>query len=181
MRIEPPHPMPDGTRLIGADAREIEYAMRPHRRRAMLDALGAAVKEWRGTPYAAGCCSPGPGGGVDCVRFVDAVLQQLHQTVLPPLPRFAQDAAFHNPRTVADMIGILEARYPRYRRRRWTGVLPSDIVLVAYERWENHIGIAGVNPLQIWHATSVGVACTSLDAIKSTGRVQRVYGSEDWR
>ena len=147
----------------------------------MLAELRAATSEWSGTPYAAGCCSPGPRGGVDCVRFVDAVLQRLHGVLLPALPRFAQDAAFHSPRTVAEMIGILEARYPRYRRRRWTGVRPSDILLVAYERWENHVCIAGDNPLQIWHASSGGVTWTSLDAIRSTGRVQRVYGSEDWR
>lgn len=138
--------------------------------------LDAFCAEWEGTPYAGGCCSPGPSGGVDCVRFVDAGLQRLHGVLLEPLPRFAQDAAFHNPETVAHMIRVLETRYPAYKRRRCSVVRPGDTLLVAYEQFENHIAIAGSNPLKIWHATASGVTWTSLDALRSTGRVQRIYG-----
>lgn len=76
-------------------------------------ALQSALTRWRGTPYIAGNQMPGQHGGVDCLRYVDAVLHEVFRPGdrLDPLPRHAQDAALHNTQIVYEVIRIMLKRF----------------------------------------------------------------------
>jgi len=73
--------------------------------------LTRAYTKWVGTPYVSGQSVPGPQGGVDCVRICDLVLQEALGLTLEPLPRHAQDAAFHDPKITAEMQRLLFRRF----------------------------------------------------------------------
>lgn len=73
--------------------------------------LTRAYTKWVGTPYVAGQSVPGPRGGVDCVRVCDLILQEALGLSLEPLPRYSQDAAFHDRRIVAEMQRLLFDRF----------------------------------------------------------------------
>lgn len=160
-------------------------------------ALAAWLLPWRGTPHRAGQKVPGPAGGVDCVRFPDEVLRQARRALglpeLDDLPRWAQDAAFHDPRVSARFEALMTARHGLRRVPLPEGpsggsgpplavlapLCPSG-ALLGVSMGENpfHVAIRGPGPAEVWHAGSTGVVKTSLQALTVGGmRVRRVYTS----
>ena len=81
----------------------------------VTSALRRYLESWLGTPYGVG--QQQPGAGVDCVRFVAAVLDFLRDS-RTPLTLLPQDAAFH------DRAGATAAML-RFRRA-FAPIVPSD-------------------------------------------------------
>jgi hypothetical protein len=103
--------------------------------------LIAAIQRWTQppTPYMAGQCLPRglsgvpEGGGVDCVRFVDAVLQETYYgrwDALEPLPREAQDSAWHNPEIVSRVARLFFDRFDLYSVEIGRSFKPGDMLCV---------------------------------------------------
>lgn len=91
--------------------------------------LRASIKGWEGTPYVAGQSFPGKQGGVDCVRICDLILQDALDLSLDPLPRHAQDSAFHDKEVVAQMQRLLFERFDLYSVPVDSRIEPLDLVV----------------------------------------------------
>lgn len=91
--------------------------------------LNAACSKWVGTPYVAGQSVPGPQGGTDCVRVCDLILQEALGLCLDPLPRYAQDAAFHNKEVVAEMQRHLFRRFDLRNIDLDEPIEPLDLII----------------------------------------------------
>lgn len=106
--------------------------------------LAAALRSWEGTPHVAGQRAPGRRGGVDCVNFVVAVLEECELLLHPaherpdvgPMPRPPQDLGVHTapgpgadePRGWSEVIGWM------LRRFRSRTILSDPMALVAERR-----------------------------------------------
>lgn len=122
------------------------------------------IEQWEGTPYLSGQCMAGPAGGVDCLRYVDQGLQAIKGVSLVPLPREAQDAAFHDRRVVV-FIGLLMMKRHGLKT---IGIRPpfkvADILCVRTktptplkpenraEKNPHHIMLVGPGGIRVWHA-----------------------------
>lgn len=124
------------------------------------------------TPYAAGQCCKGV--GVDCVRFVNAGLAfRAGDPVPPELPRFAQDAAFHDPRVVSDLLKFWTKLYPCDRVDVASSGKIGDVVVVASgEVNETHVCMDGGNGF-LYHAIAPSVCRTSREEYR--GRIKRIF------
>lgn len=125
----------------------------PGAERAQLR-LGEVLGSWLGTPYSPGNQVKGPQGGVDCVRFVCAVLDELYGTKRIPIPELPNDVAMHSRDTAfAAMRFLLRAYEPH--REVVDGILePGDVLVVAMPGGgPGHAMIAGPDLNTLWHAT----------------------------
>jgi cell wall-associated NlpC family hydrolase len=144
--------------------------------------LEQVCTSWRRTPWQAGQCRRGV--AVDCVRFVDAVLMQLHGYCLPPLPRLAQDQPLHDRRGVMRATHQICRRYPHAKLRPSPSLElePGDVLIVARGDAPGHVGIVGADVRTMWHALYGHHVCAS--PVKQVGDVVRVYrpsGKQTWR
>jgi|GEM_PF-6985151 len=115
------------------------------------------LARWSGTPYMAGQCCPSGGhelqGGVDCLRYVDDWCQMLRRVTLAPLPRHAQDAAFHDPRIVAHTIALMLDRHGASEILVDREALQAyDILGVQLAGNPFHVGILDADLVTVWHA-----------------------------
>lgn len=137
------------------------------------------LSEWEGTPYAAGWQAKG--AGVDCVRFVAGVLDELqgHHTELERLP---QDASFHNKELcIRGMRGFL-SRYP-HTKVESTMLQPGDVIVAGPRGGgPGHAILAGVRSL--WHCDSSCVSPTGFTQREQDTfifhSVYRVANREAW-
>lgn len=132
--------------------------------REQFERLGLFIQQWEETPYLAGQCCPGPSGGVDCLRYVDQGLQQTRGVVLDPLPREAQDAAFHDRDVVVRMGLLMVRRHNLVSIRTRPPFKPADTLCVrtktpnAVKREDlanlspHHLMIVGPDGIRVWHA-----------------------------
>lgn len=135
-------------------------------------ALERALARWDGTPYRVGQQAPavdGVGGGVDCVRFVCAVLDELlgRRTPITTLP---QDAALHaRESAIAAMHQIRKLYLPNEPVEDGT-VEPGDLLITAPPGGgPGHALIAGPRRWELWHATGLCVHRTGLGGLRSAG------------
>lgn len=127
------------------------------------DELQRVLLSWEGTPYMKG--QQVKGVGVDCWRFVDAVMAELHGIQHEPLPRIAPDLNLHSSTEVYRLVKLAVGRYPHRLLKSHEPVLPGDSVIVkpSAHAGPGHILVAGVEPNSLWHAINgLGVARTSL-------------------
>lgn len=147
---------------------------------ALVEArIGRILKSWEGTPYVAGCRVKK--GGVDCVRFVSGVLDELYGTKTE-LERLPQDASFH---AKDKCFAALKSFMDRYDYTEVEdGILqPVDIVVAGpIGGGPGHALVAGLDCL--WHCTSMGVARTGFDLSQSSGhflkKILRGSNRERW-
>lgn len=153
---------------------------------AWQQALERVLLSWQGTPWMAGqCCR---GRGVDCVRFVVAVLDELHHYEGDAVPRLPQDMSLHDRAGAMRVVKLIERRWPNRILAVGEAIEPGDVVVIRTSAagGPGHVLIAGVKPAELWHATSmVGVVRTSL-AVAGPGaekvvRIWRTLGRESWR
>lgn len=114
-----------------------------------LRALRRELESWEGTPYMAG--QQRKGEGVDCVRFVCAVLDFLGGTSTP-LPSLPPDTALHSRATaIAAMLRMRRLFEPVEEPGR--SVQPGDLVVVGpRDGGPGHALIVGCRPWELWEA-----------------------------
>jgi len=123
---------------------------------AVLDRLTSVLSGWEGTRYLAGCQAKGV--GVDCVRFVSGVLDEL-QGSDTKLERLPQDSSFH---AKDKCFAALRTFLTGYEHEVVEGPLQPGDVIVAGPRGggPGHALITGTNCL--WHCDSKSVTRTGL-------------------
>jgi cell wall-associated NlpC family hydrolase len=146
-------------------------------------ALARALARWDGTPYVPG--AQARGAGVDCVRFVAAVLDELRRRVTP-IETLPNDAALHAP-------GPARAAMLRLRRAYGPSALvhddslePGDVVVTGVEGGgPGHALIAGDRPNVLWESPGQGVRRVGLSALRRAGvvvfAVYRPTDKPSWR
>jgi len=123
--------------------------------------LEGILDSWLDTPYMMGAQVKGV--GVDCVRFVCAVLDELYGYKRAPVPELPQDIALHKRDTaVAAMRFILRLYEPNESVDN--GALePGDVLAVAPPGGgPGHAMIVGARENEIWHSTGRRVQMTGL-------------------
>lgn len=147
-----------------------------------INALTAAIHPWIGTPYRDGHNAIGV--GIDCVRFVVAILDQLYRITAAPIPVLPPDTSLHDPRAVARIIAILKRRYPvlQVAAPGPRDFQPGDIAIVRYHAGApGHVGIIGADTRLIFHAINdVGVSQTSVETTESIIRAYRPQETHRW-
>lgn len=149
---------------------------------APLEAVGprlrAILDSWARTPYMEGC--QGKGQGVDCVRFVAAVLDELYGFRRVPTDRLPQDIALHRPRTArAAMRKILRVYEPNEEVRGVT-LQPGDVVVVGEPSGgPGHAMIVGARKNTLWHATPAGVHRTGWGQYDGVAVVHHAFRLSD--
>jgi cell wall-associated NlpC family hydrolase len=150
--------------------------------------LQTELELWRGTPWVAG--QQCRGRGVDCVRFVVAVLDPLHRAEsLAELPRLPQDMAWHDREGAFRTALAIERRYPHtIIDPRPELIEPGDVAIMraGAKGGPGHALIAGVGGAgELWHSCfGVGVVTTSARSMAANGgaivRIWRPLEREKW-
>jgi len=134
---------------------------------------------WRGTPHVAGQAVRGV--GVDCVRFITAVLDAAFGRPRTLTPRMPQDLAWHDARGAMRVAEAIIAMYPVVTGVDPGGVEPGDIILVRMGAGPGHVLMVGPQPWTAWHAPrNSGVCRTGLGAVSAVLRIWRVEGKDQW-
>ena len=119
--------------------------------RHIEERLFKILYSWKGTPYMRG--QQVKKVGVDCVRFVCGVLDELYNRPFEAIKDLPADSCMENPEgAVKVMLNILR-RYDHVKIDLDEGVFvePGDIVLVGTFRGPGHAMIVGPNQNQLWH------------------------------
>lgn len=139
---------------------------------SVLAALERAIGRWQGTPYRVGQQTPGM--GVDCVRFVCGVLDDVtgRQTPIETLP---QDAAMHaRTSAILAMKRIKQLYQPNAEVHDGT-IESGDLLITALPGGgPGHVLIAGAKPWHLWESTATGVRRTGLGGL-TTGAAQQLH------
>lgn len=157
---------------------EFPYSWEPLRLPAML-AFQRILDSWEFTPYMPG--AQGRGMGVDCVRWVAAVLDEMLgiKTALPSLP---QDSAFHSrERAEVGMRKILRIYSPCSVVEKGCAVRPGDIVIVGCSGGgPGHSLIVGYKKNTLWQSDhGTGVVRGGFGLIDTYQVLYRVYRVEN--
>ena len=136
------------------------------------DRLREEFQSWEGTPYIPD--QQAKGVGVDCVRFVCAIMDALRGTT-QKIETLPADVALHNR---AGAFSVMRKIMRLYEPFMALGphnpfVYPGD-VLITGKAGPGHAMIVGPDPNTIWHATSPRVQRTGF-TLPSNERVFRVY------
>lgn len=144
--------------------------------------LTKACTKWVGTPYVAGQSIPGPQGGTDCVRVCDLILQEALGLELEPLPRHAQDAAFHNKEVVAEMQRQLFRRFDLRNVSESEDIEPLDLIVCSQimgsgsATTDGHHIVLCISKNQCIDAwPNIGVRKLGMGAILSGFEIHRVW------
>lgn len=128
----------------------------------VIERLRACFQTWDRTPYMAG--QRAAGIGVDCVRFVCAVLDEMYG-VFHEIPREMQDRSLHDPEGAQRVVDTIRAYYddhidlPKHDRC----VEPGDIVITGNAQGgPGHAILVGVDRNTLWQATSRGIRMCGL-------------------
>jgi len=137
---------------------------------------------WEGTPYREG--DQVQGVGVDCVRFVCAVLDEMYG-FRRELPRnLPADRALHDPEGAKAAMRQLLRLYPSTEIAPDQAVEPGDILVMAPSGGgPGHAMIAGPDPNELWHVEpSAGVCYTGHGLMDMTlHAIYRPHGKESWQ
>lgn len=139
------------------------------------DRVAAVLESWERTPYMQGAACKG--AGVDCVRFVCAVLDELYGRYREPIQTVPQDAAFHDRRTaITGMRRVIEAYGPAEKLRPGAPVEAGDILVTGPQGGgPGHAMIVGVR--QLWHSTGERVQRAGLTL--GRWRLFRIYRPQE--
>lgn len=111
-----------------------------------------ALSRWEGTPYVLGSQAPGVRGGVDCVRFGCAVLDELYRTKTP-IETLPPDRALHDPAGAMRAMRRIRRLYMPNRIVEDGSIEPGDALVVGpHNGGPGHLMIAGVDGF-LWHAS----------------------------
>ena len=114
-------------------------------------------EKWEGTPYMSGQCMPGV--GVDCVRWICAVLDEMHG-VRSEVPPTIRDRAMHDREGALALVETVRGFYPGSKQLdpQDRQVEPGDVLLTGHPRGgPGHAILVGPLPNTLWQATAGGV------------------------
>jgi len=116
--------------------------------------IAKSLEEWEGTPYHLFGQAKGAGGGVDCVRFLTGVADDVEGVPRRKLPRTMADAAMHAPQLARGVMRELIRMYDLEVVE--DGVLqPGDFLVAApIGGGPGHGIFVGLGHL--WHSTEAG-------------------------
>lgn len=115
-----------------------------------LAALERVLAAWDRTPYREG--QDKKGAGVDCVRYVGRLLDELRGKPPTPIITLRGDAAMHSFARAAAVVESLKVSFDPVEQIR-DGILePGDIVVLAYGGGPTHAAIVGPKRGTLWEA-----------------------------
>lgn len=118
---------------------------------AVRDRINHELCSWDETPYMLGQCVKG--AGVDCIRFVCAVLNNLYREERAQIPRLPADTAMHNREGAVASVRLVRRLYPNHEIVTNTVLHPGDVVLTAQPGCgPGHSILVGARRNQLWHA-----------------------------
>ena len=138
------------------------------------------LNSWLGTKYMDLQCRKG--GGVDCVRFVCAVADELYGFEREPLDKMPADRSLHDRKgAMAGMRKIVERYKPISDVTMCEWVEPGDIFVVGPRNGgPGHAMIVGGIPGHVWHTIrEVGVQVTGMPALDRNTDLFRIYRGKD--
>lgn len=136
--------------------------------------LGGVLRAWEGTPYAPG--QQRAGTGVDCVRFVLGVADEMFGAPRVPVERLPQDTALHDRRGALQVFKTVLRIYPELRPVSGAYVEPGDLVVVGpASGGAAHVLIVGPRRHTLWHADGDRVSWTGWALDGRWQAVQAVY------
>ncbi len=136
----------------------------PEQNKSVEDRLQAILESWEGTPHMAGQQSKGK--GVDCVRFVAAVLDEMAgtETDIKSLP---QDTGFHQREKAMAGMRLFIKNFNGYKVEDDT-LQPGDVIVTGpLNGGPGHAIIVGTKGF-LWHSATNKVVKSGLDALGST-------------
>jgi cell wall-associated NlpC family hydrolase len=123
---------------------------------------------WDHTPYISGQQSPGEKGGVDCVRFVCAVLDACYG-VDHNIPRQVQDRALHDPEGAQAVVTMIREYYPDHKDLPDGDreVEPGDIIVTGHSQGgPGHAILVGARKNTLWQAMTRRVRMGGLGLLR---------------
>ncbi len=138
--------------------------------------LQRILESWEGTPYFPG--QQMKGAGVDCVRFVCAVLDELYGYKRVEIPDLPGDIAMHARDTaIAAMRYVMKLYEPNVPVL--DGILePGDILVVAPPNGgPGHAMIVGAQQNELWHSTDRRVQMTGIGFLQEKTHGWKLYGA----
>ena len=129
--------------------------------------IDEVCRSWEHTPYMPGQQGRGERGGVDCVRFVCAVLDELYG-VHHDVPRDIQDRSLHDPDGAARVVTMIREYYPDHRDLSCEDrcVEPGDIIITGQALGgPGHAILVGAQANTMWQAMRRAVRMGGLSLI----------------
>ena len=130
-------------------------------------------QDWNHTPYIPG--QQAQGEGVDCVRFVCAVLDELYG-LDHTIPREVQDKSLHDPAGAMKVTALVRAYYPDHKDLATADrcVEPGDIIITGHALGgPGHAILVGAGRNTLWQASRVAVRMGGLALIS---QYQQIFG-----
>ena len=158
----------------------VPVSLEPEAAALYLAKLEEVLASWQGTRYWPGQCSKGV--GVDCVRFVCSVIDELsgksHEEEVSTLP---QDSAMHNRAGAIATMRTIKNRFRPIKKITDGSLEPGDIVVTGpVDGGPGHGMIVGPRKNEIWHATHTRVQRTGVSVIsKGKDQIFAVYRCQD--
>jgi hypothetical protein len=148
--------------------------------------VGGVLQSWDGTPYMHGQAAKGV--GVDCIRFVCAVLNELYGEQRASIPRLPQDTAMHNPKGAFRVLREVLRIYPEHDEVIETGVIePGDVIITAKPGCgPGHSIFVGPDKNVLWHSVEPMVCRVGIGEVGGGNpefmpyRVYRMRDKEKW-
>lgn len=149
--------------------------------RLLEDRMQETLNEWEDTPHMDGQQSKGK--GVDCVRFVAAILDELGGTKTP-IKHLPRDAAFHKRELAISGMKLFIKQFNGRKLSIDEPLQPGDVLVTGpVSGGPGHAIILGPNGF-LWHSAHEKVVKTGFDALENTAykykATMRVKDRERW-
>lgn len=144
----------------------------------IIEKLNTCFERWRDTPYMSG--NQCPGSGVDCVRWVTAVLDYMYGREPTDIKTLPTDGSFHDKKGAVRAMIHIKRLYPHCKMIR-DDVQPGDLVIVGSPGGgPGHAMLVGTKPNTLWHCTpNDGVVETGWSLVVGNQQIFRVYRAKD--
>ena len=129
------------------------------------------------------------GVGVDCIRFVTGVYDEMYRQSYKKFPLVAPESCVTSPKESNRVLKIILDLYPTdlipIEKNKATEVFPGDLICCGAKNGTyGHAMIVGVKPKTFYHATSFNVikaGCSFMDyGVYSFKELRRLKYRERW-